>query len=108
MIRPNENKNFLLGFACRINIGQHLELVLLQHPGSPLKASLTSSCAACSEAVEVLLRNKAVLERVGAADGKEAESGGASLKGRQYAWSKHGGPVKAWACVREAAKWPAS
>ncbi|CAK9100829.1 Uncharacterized protein SCF082_LOCUS47170, partial [Durusdinium trenchii] len=55
-------------------------------PKKPKKPKLVSqaSCAAF-KAVEVLLRNKAyVLRRVGAADGNEAESTGASLKGFLY------------------------
>lgn len=65
------------------------------------------SSAPSPEAIEILLRNRAyVVKRVGTEDG--AGSGDRSLKGKQYTWSKHGGPMEAWDKAVEAAGWPES
>ncbi len=66
--------------------------------------SFTIGLAICPEAIEVLLRNQAyVLKRIGPEQG--AEGGKVSLKNRQWTWSKHGGPVRAWEAIKEAAHW---
>lgn len=47
-----------------------------------------------------------MVKRVGPGEGIGAETGKKSQKGRQWTWSKHGGPEIAWESAKRAARWP--